>query len=125
MAIFLNDTEYKINTNAKILVIRDDGRYLKACPNIRLLIGIIDKATLTKYYLKAKLRQIKGKKGISLTSVKLGLVIIIYTYLIICCPINNKDIKTFPLIRIYVINYLLKSMLLSLNFFIINSLDVY
>jgi hypothetical protein len=98
MAIFLNNTKYKINTNAKILVIRDDGRHLKACPDIRSLIKIVDKATLTKHYLKAKLKQIKGGKGISLTSVKLGPVIIIYIYLIICYLTNDKDIKTFPLI---------------------------
>jgi hypothetical protein len=124
MAIFLNNTKYKINTNAKILVVRDDGRYLEACPDIRLLIGIVDKAILTKHYLKAKLKQIKGKKGISLTGVRQGLVTTTYTYLTIRCLTNDKGVKTFPLIRMHIVNYLLRGMLLGLDFLIINGLDV-
>jgi hypothetical protein len=70
IAILLNNIKYKINTNAKILVVRDNSCYLKAYPDISLLIGIVDKTTFIKYYHEAKLEQIKGGKGISLTSVR-------------------------------------------------------
>jgi hypothetical protein len=66
----LNNIKYKIDTNAKILVIRDNSRHLKVYPDISLLIKIVDKITLIEYYFKAKLEQIKGKKGINLTSIK-------------------------------------------------------
>jgi len=56
ITIFLNDIKYKININAKILIIKDDSYYLKAYPDIRSLIGIVNKVILTKYYPEAKLK---------------------------------------------------------------------